>query len=107
MQLTKDPDNEYDVHAVHITDLEGCSLGYVPREMKHKFCYPVTFGVICSMGRFRNDPVRPLGARVGDVIKSACCICCIHMSLATPSLLGASAADPALPGHYHPPCQSM
>lgn len=32
VQLTMQPDNKHDRNAVHITDLQGYSLGYVPRD---------------------------------------------------------------------------
>lgn len=59
-----EPDNPYDKNAVHITDIRGASLGFVPRDLTYNICYPVSFGFIYSMGRVTSVLSEPLGATV-------------------------------------------
>lgn len=55
VQLTQQPDNPYDPHAVHATTLYGASLGYVPRTITQHILHPVTMGWVYSVGRGKDS----------------------------------------------------
>ena len=48
--LVREPLNEFDNRAVHVTSLRGRSLGYVPRDRTHLFPLPITLAFVAAVG---------------------------------------------------------
>lgn len=55
VQLTWEPDNEFDRGAVTVNTLTGTSLGYIPRDLTNRIAYPVTMSWVRSIGRGQDS----------------------------------------------------
>ena len=49
--LTKEPENLFDPNAIRVSRLDGLQLGYVPKDLTHRFPHRTTFGHVHSVGQ--------------------------------------------------------
>ena len=51
MVFVKEPNNPYDPNAVAVQTLDGQDLGYMPRDINHRFLLDTCFGYVYSVGQ--------------------------------------------------------